>query len=71
VPDKTTTTHAAVVSARVGGHSRNDVRIDKDMVGRRPEKPAATIRCSISTPSSGSTLTVGVTDGRCVVEVKS
>jgi hypothetical protein len=53
------TTHAAVVSARVGGHGRNDVRIDRNMVGRRLEKPAATIQCTNLTPSSGSTLTVG------------
>lgn len=37
-----TTTHAAVVSARVGSHGRNGVRIDRNMVGRRLEKPAAT-----------------------------
>jgi hypothetical protein len=43
-----TTTHAAVVSARVGGHGRNDVRIDRNMVGRRLEKPAATYPMSNS-----------------------
>ena len=35
------TTHAAVVSARIGGHGRNDIRVNRNMVGRRLEKPAA------------------------------
>jgi hypothetical protein len=53
------TTHAAVVSARVGGHGRNDVQIDGNMVGSRLEKPAATVQCPNVTPSSGSTLSAG------------
>jgi hypothetical protein len=53
------TTHAAVVSARVGGHGRNDVRIDGNMVGSHLEKPAATVQYLNVTPSSGSTLSAG------------
>ena len=42
------TTHTAVVSARVGGHGRNDIRVNRNMVGRRLEKSAATYPISDS-----------------------
>lgn len=57
--NRLTTTHAAVVSALVGGHSRNDVGstgIWSEGVLRSLRRR---FRCQTRTPSRGSTLTVG------------
>jgi hypothetical protein len=40
--ERSTATHAAVVSARVGGHGRKNVRIDRDIAGQRLKKVAVT-----------------------------
>jgi hypothetical protein len=42
------TTHAVMVSARVGGDDRDDIQVNRNMVGRRLEKPAATYPISDS-----------------------
>jgi hypothetical protein len=65
------TTHAAVVSARAGGHGRDDVQIDRNMVGRRLENLQPQFDVQILHQAVVACSQLGVTDGRCVVEVES